>query len=158
MSAELIAILATAVGLGGTVIVTTGSIRSELRRQAQRTCRTTGPVGRVPPITRGSYCGAARAPGAIGLIKGRLLASIIIAGFSAIIVGCATSPEGAAAELEVNPLSRYVDNPDGVVPYMNAIAEVDITDDPSDEMIMEVAAATCRVIDYLLTDEDFHYS
>ena len=36
MSAELIAIIAAAVSLGGTVIVTTGSIRSELRRQGEQ--------------------------------------------------------------------------------------------------------------------------
>ena len=65
------------------------------------------------------------------------------------------APEGAAADWEINLLSRYVDNPDRVVTYINAIAEVGITDDSSDEMILQVVAATCRIIDYLLTDEDF---
>ena len=36
LSAELIAIIAAAVSLGGTVIVTTGSIRSEVRRQGEQ--------------------------------------------------------------------------------------------------------------------------
>ena len=36
MSAELIAIIAAAVTLGGTVIVTTGSIRTEQRRQGDQ--------------------------------------------------------------------------------------------------------------------------
>ena len=50
MSAELIAIIAAAVSLGGTVIVTTGSIRSEVRRQGEQISALAERVARLEGV------------------------------------------------------------------------------------------------------------
>lgn len=88
----------------------------------------------------------------------RIVAVTLFIGYLAIIVGCMTvsvDSYGPAADWKLNPLSYYVENPDGVVTDINVIAAVGVAEDSSDETILEVAAATYRIIDYLLTDEDF---
>ena len=50
LSAELIAIIAAAVSLGGTVIVTTGSIRSEVRRQGEQISALAERVARLEGV------------------------------------------------------------------------------------------------------------